>query len=529
MRIYTDLPLQYRVITICIAGPLLMVAAIFWVFQKNCHQRALETTIEKARAICLETEAAEEQRKKDWENGIISHDEFIALIKSGRRKDANALLPVVAAQHAAMHKSEESGYTFRVPAENARDPEYSPTQLESEALKTIRSQGLDEYTYVDDANNNVHYFRPILVSDSCLPCHGSSEDSRLAWGTDNGTDPTGVAVENWKAGDIPAAFEIIQSLDNADAAVMEQLLNVGLVAFFGLTLTAVITWVVLKRTVTSRLYRSAHAIEDATHDLHELSDRLEESAKSTSFDSASMSALVADISSSVSALASASKEMTISIADISENMNQASVVAANAVQESQETTCAIEHLLESNRKIENVIGIINGLAEQTNLLALNATIEAARAGEAGKGFAVVANEVKDLANETSKATQSITQAISEIQSDSSVVTDSVRKIQEIIGRMSESQQSIASAVDEQSATTAEISRSINEVAAVGENLASQVDNIADHAQVNALQIKSSRDSVVGIEEMIHELRDIIDGANQSQQTISQRPQKANQS
>ncbi|MCC9603287.1 methyl-accepting chemotaxis protein [Stieleria sp. JC731] len=520
MRVYTDLPLQYRVVALCIAGPTLMVAAMLYVYKSDCHQRALENTIEKARAICLETEASEDQRRMDWDNGVISHDEFIALIRDGRKEEALPLLPVIAAQHAAMSRSSEGGYEFRVPVDKARNPIHVPTEMELAALNEIRRLDLSEHTYVDTANNRVHYFRPIRVSQSCLQCHGDPKTSETIWETAGEPALPGKAMTNWKDGDIEGAFEVIQSLDKADAAVTRQMAKVGGVAIIGLLLTAAATWLALKRTVTSRLYRSAHSIEKATHSLRRLSDRLEESAKSTSFDSTSMTASVAEISSSVSALASASEQMSTSIADISENMNRAAAVAVQAVQESNDTNKAIEHLTESNRKIESVISIINGLAEQTNLLALNATIEAARAGEAGKGFAVVANEVKDLANETSKATKSITEAISEIHSDSTVVTDSVRRIQGIIARMSESQQSIASAVDEQTATTLEISRSIGEVAAAGDNLTAQVASVASNTQTNVVQIKSSRDAVVGIEEMVHELREIIDGASHVHHVVS---------
>ncbi|OYP36814.1 hypothetical protein CGZ80_07140 [Rhodopirellula sp. MGV] len=499
-----------------------MVAAIVYMYRRDCHQRALATTIDKARTICLETEAAEQQRKRDWESGIISHDEFLALIKAGRNDEAMPLLPVVAAAHAATDQSEQGDYQFRVPSESARDQKHKPNALEQQALDTLRSEGLEEHIVIDDANNRVHYFRPIHVSKSCLKCHGDPATAETQWGSTDGTDPSGFAMENWKPGQIQGAFEIIQSLDKADAAVAEQLSSVIGVGLIGLLFTGALTWFALQKTVTSRLYRSAHSIEDATHALHELSDRLEESVKSTSFDSSAMSASVAEISSSVSALASASNEMSTSIADISENMSRAAAVAEQAVQESRESTKSIEHLQESNHKIESVIEVINGLAEQTNLLALNATIEAARAGEAGKGFAVVAKEVKDLANETSKATQSIAQAIGDIQSHSNLVTASVRRIQGIIANMSESQQSIASAVDEQNATTAEISRSIGEVAAAGDELAAQVASVASNAQTNVIQIKSSRDSVVGIEEMVHELREIIDGASQTHHVVPSR-------
>src|SRR5690606_26053119 len=121
-------------------------------------------------------------------------------------------------------------------------------------------------------------------------------------------------------------------------------------------------------------------------------------------------------------------------------------------------------LSESSAQIGEVIDVITSIAAQTNLLALNATLEAARAGEAGKGFAVVANEVKELAKQTSLATDEIGTRIAAIQRDSSGAVEAIGRIQEVIARVADLQTTIASAVEEQTATTNEISRSVTDAA-----------------------------------------------------------------
>jgi methyl-accepting chemotaxis protein len=131
--------------------------------------------------------------------------------------------------------------------------------------------------------------------------------------------------------------------------------------------------------------------------------------------------------------------------------------------------------------VGNVISVINSIAEQTNLLALNATIEAARAGEAGKGFAVVANEVKELAQETGKATEDIGRRIQAIQSDTEAAVAAITEISGIIAQINDTQTTIASAVEEQTATTNEMSRNVAEAATGAADIAQNVTGVARSA------------------------------------------------
>jgi methyl-accepting chemotaxis protein len=189
-------------------------------------------------------------------------------------------------------------------------------------------------------------------------------------------------------------------------------------------------------------------------------------ASSVQLSSASveLAASADQVASNVQTAAAGTEEMTASIQEIARNAQQATRVADEAVRLAAESSQMVSDLDDASSEIGNVVEMINSIAEQTNLLALNATIEAARAGEAGRGFAVVANEVKELAQNTSTATQSIRSMVEQIQLKSSHTRIAIEQITEVIHTINESQITIASAVEEQTVTTAEMARQLADAA-----------------------------------------------------------------
>jgi len=207
------------------------------------------------------------------------------------------------------------------------------------------------------------------------------------------------------------------------------------------------------RNAIAALGDSASTLAATSEEQSATSQQIAASAEQASAQANVVSAAAEQVSRNVQTVATGAEEMGASIREIAQNANEAAKVAAEAVQIAESTNTTIAQLGESSTEIGNVIKVITSIAEQTNLLALNATIEAARAGEAGKGFAVVANEVKDLAQETAKATEDISRRIEAIQEDTAGAVKAISQISSVVAKINDYQTTIAAAVEEPTATT----------------------------------------------------------------------------
>ena len=201
--------------------------------------------------------------------------------------------------------------------------------------------------------------------------------------------------------------------------------------------------------------------------------------------------------SNVETVATAVNEMSSSVQEISEQVNRTMSVISTTVEQAGYANSETEMLSASAEQIGDIVILIRDIAEQTNLLALNATIEAARAGEAGKGFAVVASEVKDLASQTSQATEQIASTISDVQKRSVSVTQAIGTIRKSIDEVNEYSTAVASAIEEQSSVTNDISSNMQSaakgVSGISANMAHVVSAISEVKQVAGNVLGTSND------------------------------------
>ena len=244
-------------------------------------------------------------------------------------------------------------------------------------------------------------------------------------------------------------------------------------------------------TIADKVLSSAKDMAALTRDLDKATDSAAERARSVARGAETASANVATV-------AAATEELTGSVAEITRQVEESSRVAAEAAADAARTSTQIRDLSEAAKKIGDVVDLIDNIASQTNLLALNATIEAARAGEAGKGFAVVAAEVKQLADQTAKATSTIADQINGIQSSTEQSVAAINTISGVIGRLSEISNVIAASVEEQGTATLDISRNLNQASTSTAEVTEHIDGVS---QANSAAVVATERMKVGATEL----------------------------
>ncbi|MCB1150386.1 methyl-accepting chemotaxis protein [bacterium] len=417
--------------------------------------------------------------------------------------------------------------------------------VQRRAWNTLVQDDLDELAVVDHEANAVRFYRSVRTTGDCYACH----------------DWTGAAGER------VGALELSHPLDEADARRARTLLVFGGVAAALFVVGGFIGWGVLTAiflrpirrlvevsgsvaqgdlTLSAGIRRHdemgdlARAFDAMTANLHAVvretaetsttlaaasgefsasSQTLAAGAEMTSSQAKQVTAAAQDIaariggvaaaagqmSGAMGSIASAAEQMNASIHGVTANCQKGLRIAEAARQGAQRAAGQIEPLNAASREIGTVLDAIAAIADQTNLLALNATIEAARAGTAGKGFAVVANEVKELARQTTQATEEIAKRVEHMQTSTAGAVAGVEEITQIIDGVNEVSHEIAAAMEQQAPVISEIVLSVGNASRTAGTIAGDAERVAEGARGISARIgqvdEATRDSALRTADM----------------------------
>ncbi|MGV1100656.1 methyl-accepting chemotaxis protein [Thiovibrio sp. JS02] len=497
--------LRGKIVLVGVCLPTILIVILFRLYAAESREKTVQSFTDKARAICLTAESTRQEMEAKWELGLFTAEKLREMAELGQRDKVLAAVPVVSAWNAAMRKAKEGGYTFKVPKFHPRNPKNEPDPLEAKALKLMGEQNLDEYYEIDPAMNAVRYFRAVRLSETCMLCHGDPQTSQALWGNSQGVDPTGGPMENWKVGEIHGAFEVIQSLTEADKRLSDSLRKGSQLVVLGLIIMAVLFATLVIRIVANSVIKP---ISRVISDLTRGADNLLDAANQVSSASNELADGATRQAASLEETSSALEEVSSMSKQNAENVNQTSRMAESARSSAEvaqnsmvKMTDAIGSIKKSSDQTAIIMKTIDEIAFQTNLLALNAAVEAARAGEAGAGFAVVAEEVRSLALRSAEAAKQTAQLIEESQKNADNGVAAAAEVKEILGtivdgvkKVSNLAREITVASDEQAVGVNQINLAVSEVdkvtqanAAISEEAASASEELSGQAkELNAL-------------------------------------------
>jgi methyl-accepting chemotaxis protein len=256
-------------------------------------------------------------------------------------------------------------------------------------------------------------------------------------------------------------------------------------------------------------------VSSAATELEATAQSMSVTADQTNQQAAAVAAAAQETGAGVQTVAAAAEELTASIGEISRQVAQSAKMTGKAAEDARRTDTIVRALADGAQKIGDVVGLITNIAGQTNLLALNATIEAARAGDAGKGFAVVASEVKNLAQQTAKATEEIGAQVSQIQGATREAVEAIQGIAGLIEKVSEIATTIAAAVEEQGSATAEIARNVQQTATSTQQVTANISGLSQAAQDTgsaAIQVLGAAGELSRqAERLAHEVGNFVSG------------------
>ena len=503
-----------RILTIVVLGIVLTLAASLYVIHHRITEIVYDGMEHEMHAILVQAKSTTDSIGELAQDGAFNYAQLTGELQTKGKENYRETvfyktIPVVAAW-AAVRKSIEGTTTqFRIVRDNPRNKENLPkSDLDRKLLNAVEKEGKPEVFVVDREAGVVAYARPVIMSQSCMACHGSPSKSP----TGDGKDLLGFQMENWNPGERRGAYVLSAPVSELDTPRREAMVEA--LAFTipsALVILGFSIGVVMR--INKRLLLTTDELESGSQQLAAASGQVSSASQRLADGASEQAASLEETSSSLEEISTVTRLNADSAQQAKESSHLAREAAESGLSEMENMITAMTEIQRSGDKIAKIIRTIDEIAFQTNILALNAAVEAARAGEAGLGFAVVADEVRNLARRSAEAAKETTEIIEEsivksragseiskqVAEGLSSIVSKARQVDDLIGQISLASQ-------EQSQGVGLINTSI-----------SQLDNVtqgnAAAAEESASAAEQLRSQASLLHDMVAQLRSMVTGSS----------------